>query len=343
MSTVLALGKESASHEKNIQVVRHHCTRFLLKINEIGDDPLVHLMEMLNCLNFDQFDFNDIDLSENELRRIARECLEREIKRPYWYNVSPERIYQFRYCLTKLDLVLADIKTTEDELETRLRGYHKLMATGLLGSVRPPRWAEPGIIEKIRDHLKQGNWTLSDISTNEDELKKKEELYHKYKAKNLIKVSPDRTKEILDHLKQGNWTLSDLNMSEDSLMAVRRMYHKREALNWLKSARISPTRYGHRVTSVCIEKVRGHLMQGGLTLSDVETNENELEMMQRMYYKRAAARLLNSVYVARTEEIRTARIEEIRKHLTQGNWTFADIGANEDDLSKLGFWRYWYK
>lgn len=93
-------------------------------------------------------------------------------------GTAPECIEIMRKELAAGNFFLTDIGTSEDNLKEIVRDYHKREANRWLQSARTTGVA-PACIEYVHNHLKQGNWTLVDIGTSEDDLKM---LVRKYEA-----------------------------------------------------------------------------------------------------------------------------------------------------------------
>lgn len=137
----------------------------------------------------------------------------------------------------------------------------------------------PACIDRMRSYLKEGNWTLSDIGTSEDDLKTMLREYDKRQAKRLLELA--RTtgepyqciEEMHYHLMQGNLTLVDIGTSEDDLKMVPHEYHKCQAKRLLELARTT----GNALA--CINEMRDHLKQSNMTLVDIGTSEHDLKMV----------------------------------------------------------------
>jgi soluble cytochrome b562 len=131
----------------------------------------------------------DIGTSEDKLKTVVRNYHKREAKK--WLDsargvgLAPACIEHMREHLKQGNWTLADIGTSEDDLKTVIRNYHKREAKKWLDSARGVGLA-PACIEHMREHLKQGNWTLTDIDTSEEKLKEVVRDYYSREARTWL-------------------------------------------------------------------------------------------------------------------------------------------------------------
>ena len=77
--------------------------------------------------------------------------------------------------------------------------------------------------------------------------------------------------------------------------------------------------------------MRSHLEQGGWTLADIGTSEEDLSQRLQGYYKKQAKQWYFSANNGTSETL--ACVDHIREFLKQGNLILSDIGISEDSLS----------
>jgi hypothetical protein len=109
----------------------------------------------------EQIDFKS--RAEAELRQMRDHCQR---------GVVGEEIKKIRESLTQGNLSLADIGTTEEELQLCFKTGHKDSAKSWLRMAREPRDVHDVslAIANVRSRISEANLTLADVDTSEKEL-----------------------------------------------------------------------------------------------------------------------------------------------------------------------------
>lgn len=129
-------------------------------------------------------------------------------------------------------------------------------------------------------------------------------------------------------LKKGDLLPSDIGTTEEELQEY-----------WVKDCKIAiqqvleKLRKGTSIYEFYLKLLRLGLEQGGLSLSDVGTSEEELEALRVKGCKIAARGALKNLRSG-TDDYRF-NLNRLRRELEKGGLVLSDIGTTEEELARL--------
>jgi hypothetical protein len=103
---------------------------------------------------------------------------------------------------------------------------------------------------------------------------------------------------------------------------------RQQATYKLDNLRRGTSNYGGELRAL-----RQQLTNGGLTLADIGTSEEELEQLRVLGCKTVATNHLNNL--RRGSSSLDYELRGLRQQLTNGGLTLADIGTSEEELESL--------
>ena len=249
----------------------------------------------------------------------------------YWESF----LQYLRNNLQKAGLTLKDIGTSEKELEKlRIKGC-KTSAQKWLEYLRSGTDQYESFLRYLLEEVKEGGFTLKDIGTSEEELKKLRVKGCKISAQKWLEYLRSGTDQyesflryLLEEVKEGGFTLKDIGTSEEELKKLRVKGCKISAQNCLEDLRSGTEYY-----KSSLEDLHSDLRDGGLTLKDIGTSEEELENLRVKGCKISAQNWLKDLRSG--TDLYESFLECLRSDLQNGGFTLEDIGTSEEELEKL--------
>lgn len=136
-------------------------------------------------------------------------------------------------------------------------------------------------------------------------------------------------RSLREELAKGGFKPASIGTSEAELEGLRILGCKTVAQERLGYLRKGTTQYEWCVTSIGEE-----LKKGGLSLFDIDTSEGELNSLWVLGCKTSAQEQLEFLRNGATDQYDWA-LGFMRKELTRGGLTLADIGTNETEIESL--------
>ncbi|GEM_PF-2381148 len=135
------------------------------------------------------------------------------------------------------------------------------------------------------------------------------------------------------HFKENEIPYSDIGTSEEELRTLEVKNLRIRAGKNLEILRKVPTE-----PSIFLVPLRRILNEGGFSLADIGTNEDELrelEIKGLMKSARGYLKALRDDQIEHSIWIDRNRLNNLRRCVEEGGFTFADIDTDEDELKKL--------
>lgn len=127
---------------------------------------------------------------------------------------------------------------------------------------------------------------------------------------------------------EGGLSLADIGISEKELEALMSKGHRIAAEKWLVFLR-----RGTEFESF-IDYLKRDCTDGGFSLADVGTNENELRALRIRCYREKAARRLE--YLRRgCSSFTSDFVGYLKRDCAEGGLSLADVGTSEEELARL--------
>jgi hypothetical protein len=136
----------------------------------------------------------------------------------------------------------------------------------------------------MREALEEGEVSLADIGTNEEEVGTMLHDYHRHRAIESLKfarintsISFSNLEDMREHLSKAGMTLAEIGTSEEEARQLTCTSYKENALYWIESAKRGElTPEGLQITLKDIQK---NFQKSGLTFLDIEMSEAEIEKL----------------------------------------------------------------
>jgi hypothetical protein len=257
-----------------------------------------------------------------------------------------------------------DIGTTADEVIGYRNGEsQKILARKILEQ-RRAEGEDCGLSYIISELAEEGGFTLSDIGTDEDELRSIKhrsmlQVYRSY-VDDLRKLSrgefaggdsdPDYLHrsifEVIADTDDGyNYTIEELGTSLDEMANLVKLAHIERAKKYFVQLQGCATEGDAYRKDYIIKKMREHLEKANATLSDIGSSGTEIENLARDCHVQRARNDLNHLrnpdhtwFIVFGKELPgnpEQYVITIRENLASANATLGDIGINEEEISEL--------
>jgi len=215
----------------------------------------------------------------------ARECLNRLREKTGNYDHT---LFFLRLLVWRQGVSLADIGTSEHELDELRLENSKYAAELCLDELRTGTLLYDHTLEKMRNHLRLGYWSLADIGTSKNELDSLRYSNRRFVAAAYLDSLRHGTiyynpmmASLRSNLSHGGYLLTDIGASEEELADLWRQ-------NCKFSAEVSLTnlKEGRLPCDVALAGLRRHIFLGNLSLADVSVDEAELRRIVRQARRR---------------------------------------------------------
>lgn len=125
-------------------------------------------------------------------------------------------------------------------------------------------------------------------------------------------------------------TLADYNTSEDELEELRILGCKKNAEEWL-----GILRNGSPDHQSFAKYLRQDAQEGGFTLEEIGTSEDELEKLRILGCKMSAESWLRILRRGHEGNANKSYMRYLRQDIQEGGLTLEDIGTSEDELRQF--------
>lgn len=223
---------------------------------------------------------------------------------------------------------LADIGTSEEELERLVAEAPKAQARTTVARLRE----KPDFfwIGSLRDKVKAGVFSLSDIGTSEEEL---EQLLERARMDAalywLTQLRKEPSNSAIHHVREAltksGLSLTDIGTSEEELEQLRVKGCMDSALYWLTQLRKDPVdNWNQRF-------MQDSLKQGGFSIADMDMSAEEIETIVVQPRKQKAKRLLEQMRAFLDSA--TSKLRDMESIAKEGSFSLADIGMTEEEIN----------